>query len=285
MSYVTREALDAFRRTPLLTALSIAMIALSLFVVGLFGIAAYNIKVAIEQVEARVEVVAYLHDDAPADAVQLARGEIARYPEVRTVFLVTREQALERARREMPELDGLFMERGANPLPASFEVNLQPGFRNPEIVNDVASRISEYAFVEEVRFGQEWLEKVFLLRRIAGAAALVLGIGFAAVAALIIGAAIRLAVFARREEIAIMRLVGATDSFIRRPFLLEGLLAGLAGGALALGFTYAIFRAISGRVFALAWIPDVWLVAGVLAGGIVGVIASAISVRRHLREI
>jgi cell division transport system permease protein len=283
--YVLREALDAFRRTPLLTGLSIAMIALSLFVVGLFGLATHNIRVAIEQVEARVEVVAYLRDDAPADAVQRARQEIAGYPEVRQVFLVTREQALERARRELPELEGLFMERAANPLPASFEISLRPGHRNPETVGDIADRIEEYPFVEEVRYGQEWLEKVFLLRRVAGAAALVLGIGFAAVAALMIGAAVRLAVFARREEIAIMRLVGATDSYIRRPFLLEGLIAGLAGGVLALALTFAMYGLLSGRVFELAWIPDAWLIGGVAIGGVLGVIASAVSVRRHLSDI
>jgi cell division transport system permease protein len=285
VGHALREALAAFRRTPLLTSLSIAMIALSLFVVGLFGVVAHNIRVALEEIEARVEVVAYLHDDAGLPAMQLARGEISSFPEVRQVFIVTREQALERARREMPELEGLFMDRAANPLPASLEVGLRPGHRDPATVSDVADRIAAFPFVEEVRYGREWLEKVYLLRRVAGAAALVLGVGFAAIASLIIGAAVRLAVFARREEIAIMRLVGATDHFIRMPFLLEGLMAGLLGGVLALAFTFGMYRLLTGRVFELAWIPDSWILLGIAAGAFLGVLASMVSVRRHLGSV
>lgn len=82
-----------------------------------------------------------------------------------------------------------------------------------------------------------------------------------------------------------MRLVGATDGFIRRPFLLEGLLTGIAGGFLALLGTYLIFRVISDRIFALVWLPDLWLIGGVAAGALLGVLASGFSVHRHLREI
>jgi cell division transport system permease protein len=139
--------------------------------------------------------------------------------------------------------------------------------------------------VEDVRFGQEWLDMVYLLRRIAAAAALVVGGAFALVAALIIGAAIRLAIFARREEIQIMRLVGATNTFIRRPFLLEGLIAGILGGLVALPATYAVFRLLSDSVVDLAWIPDAWVVASVLAGAFFGMMASAVAVHRHLLEI
>src|SRR5690606_42156983 len=94
----------------------------------------------------------------------------------------------------------------------------------------------------EVQYGREWVDKIFLLRRVAGAAAVVVGSAFATVAIVIIGAAIRLAIFARRDEIQIMRLVGATDGYIRRPFLIEGLVAGLLGAALALGLTFGTSR-------------------------------------------
>src|SRR5690606_39672989 len=88
--------------------------------------------------------------------------------------------------------------------------------------------------VEDVTYGQEWLDTVYLLRRVAAVATAVLGSAFAAVAALIIASAIRLAIFARRDEISIMQLVGATDGFIRRPFVLEGMLTGILGALLAL---------------------------------------------------
>ncbi len=285
MPYAIREALAAFRRAPALTGLSAAMIGLSLFIVGLFGIVAFNIRLAIERVESRVEVVAYLRDDAQPNAVELAQKDITAFPEVQRVYYISREEALEAARRELVEFRSVFDDLDVNPLPASFEIRLKPGQRGPEGVKAVAQRVASYPFVEDVRFGSEWLDKVFLLRKVAGAATLLLGGAFAIVAALIIGTAVRLAVFARRDEIAIMRLVGATESFVRRPFVLEGLLTGLLGSALALLATYGLFRLLSGAVFQLEWMPVPWLVVGTLVGAGFGVIASMLAVRRHLREV
>jgi cell division protein FtsX len=102
-------------------------------------------------------------------------------------------------------------------------------------VRAVARRLESYDFVDDVRFGEEWVEKLYRLRTIASAAGIALGLTFALVAVIIIGSTIRMAVLARTNEIHIMRLVGATDGFIRAPFLIEGFLKGLLGGLLALG--------------------------------------------------
>jgi cell division transport system permease protein len=285
MPYALREALAAFQRTPLLTTLSAAMIGLSLFVVGLFGIAAHNIREVIERVESRVEIIAYLRDMAPGAAVDAARAEIGAYPEVQEVFYVSREQALEIAKQELGELRAVFADLETNPLPASLEVRLRPGQRGAESVRAIAERIAGYPFVEDVQYGQDWLDKVFVLRQVAGVATLVLGGAFAIVAALIIGAAIRLAIFARRDEIAIMRLVGATDGFIRSPFLIEGLFTGLLGAGFAVPLTFIVYRLLSDGIFQLEWLPDTWVALGVATGALMGVLASAVAVRRHLREV
>jgi cell division transport system permease protein len=285
MPYALRETVNAFRRSPVLTALSAALIGLSLFVVGLFGIAAHNVRLALDRVEAKVEIVAYLRDDAPPEAVRLAQSEIAAFPETAEVLYISREHALEVARRELGELRAVFADLETNPLPASLEIRLQPGQRGPQAVEAVAGRIAGYPFVEEVGFGREWIDKIFLLRRIAGAAALVLGAVFAAVAALIIGAAVRMSVFARRDEISIMRLVGATNAFVSRPFLLEGLFTGLLGALVALGLTRLVYDLLSRAVFQLEWLPDLWVLAGIGAGILLGGLASAVAVRRHLRAI
>lgn len=285
MPYSLREALDAFRRSPLLAGLSVTMIALSLLVLGLFAIAAFNIRRVLDQVEARVEVVAYLRDDAPFDAVMAALRELEAEPTVREVRYVSREQALEIAKREVPEFQDIFRGLETNPLPASLEIALKPQQRGADAVRAVAQRARQYPFVEDVRFGREWLDKVYLLRRVAGAATLVLGGAFAVVAALIIGAAIRIAVFARRDEISIMRLVGATDGFVRRPFLIEGLITGLAGGILALILTFIAYYVLSRELFQLEWIPDLWVIGILALGASLGSVASAVAVRRHLGEI
>ena len=285
MPYALREALAAFRRAPALTGLSVAMIGLSLFIVGLFGIVAYNIRQTIARVESRVEVVAYLRDDASPNAVALAQHDIEAFPEVQRVYYISRDEALEGARRELVEFRSVFDDLDVNPLPASFEIRLRPNQRGPGGVKAVAERIASYPFVEEVRYGSEWLDKVFLLRRVAGAATGLLGGAFAIVAALIIGTAVRLAIFARKDEIEIMRLVGATEAFVRSPFVLEGLITGLLGAGVAVAASYVLFRMLSGAVLQLEWMPSEWLVLGVILGAFLGVAASALAVRRHLREI
>jgi len=282
MTYSLREALVAFRRAPLLAGVSAAMIALSLFVIGLFGIVAYNIRKVIEGVEARVEVVAYLRDDAsPADVLAL-RHELTGLPAVREVHYVSREEALQVAKDELSEFSAVFGSLESNPLPASLELRLRPNQKGPDVVRAVAQRVAANPAVEEVRYGNEWLDKVFLLRSVAATATGVLGAGFAVVAILIIGAAVRLAIFARREEIAIMQLVGATNWFIRKPFLLEGLITGLLGGSLAALATWLSYNILTSAVFAVVWIPGFWVLCGILAGGALGAVASWIAVRRHL---
>lgn len=285
MPYVLRESLRAFRRAPVLTGLSSMMIALSLFLVGLFGLAAWNVRRVLERVESRVEVIAYLRDDAVPEAVNVAQQDIAAFREVRDVRYISKEHAMLIAREELTEFANVFGGLDTNPLPASLEILLHPNQTGPEAVEAVARRIREYPFVEDVRYGSEWLDKIYLLRRAAGIATLVLGSAFAIVASLIIGAAIRMAIYARREEISIMRLVGATESFVRRPFLLEGLFTGMLGGVLALGGTWLAYQVGSRSLLQIEWLPLEWILIGLAAGGIVGVLASAIAVRRYLVEV
>ena len=285
MLYALREAFAAFRRAPLLTGLSGAMIGLSLFVVGLFGIVAHNIRLVLEQVEERVEVVAYLRDGTTPEDVELITSEISSFPEVATVEYVSKDQALANARSELEEFRTIFGDLDVNPLPASLEVHMRPGMRNANVVRSIAERIRGYEPVEETRFGQEWIDKVFLLRRVAGVATAVLGGAFAVVSILIIGSAVRMAIFARRDEIRIMQLVGATDGFVRRPFVLEGAMTGLIGAALALPALYIVYQLLSGSIIDIVWLPSSWIAVGVVGGALLGFAASALAVRRHVREL
>jgi len=285
LSYALREAVAAIRRAPLLAALAASMVGLALFVVGLFALAAHNLSEALRQVESRVEVVAYLRDDVRNAEVELAHGELSRLPEVEQVLFVSKQEALENARRDLPDLGEVFADLTVNPLPASLEIRLRPGFRTQEAVEGVSALAGAYPFVEDVAYGREWVEKLFALRRVAAATVAVLGTAFAVVAAFIIGTALKIAIFARKDEIYVMRLVGARDGFIRRPFLLEGAMTGLAGGVLAGLLTYISFRMAYAFLFNLAWIPASWILDGIAAGALFGVIASGLSVRRHLREV
>ena len=278
-----RDSFFAFRRAPLLSALSITTIAFSLFAVGLFGLVVLNIRQALEHVEERVEIRAFVADKTPVEQVAVAANEVARYPEVKSVDLVTQEQALERARKELGEFKDVFE---AEFLPASLDVHLKSGFRDPATVHRVADRLKALSFVDDVRFGEEWIAQLYKLRNIAGVAAVALGLAFAAVAVIIIGATIRMAVLARSREISIMRLVGATDGYIRRPFLIEGFVKGILGGALALGLTWLAIHVVSGYLsFQTVFFDERLALFGLAAGAMMGLMGSAFSVGRHLRRV
>ena len=277
-----REALSAFRRAPLLGGLSITSIALSLLILGLFGLSAHNIGVAITDVERRVEVVGYLTEDAIEDQITVAEREIATFPEVEDVRYVSKTEALFNASRDLPEFSDVFSDLEVNPLPASLELRLRPGFRDPENVRAVADRLQGYGFVEDIRFGQGWVERIFALRRIAGGAAIVLGGAFAIAAILLIGTAVRMAILARAEEIEVMQTVGASEGYIQRPFLIEGFITGLLGGLLALGLTRVAYQFTHNGLVRLQWLPDNWIVLGIVIASGLGMLTAGYAVRREL---
>jgi cell division transport system permease protein len=209
-------------------------------------------------------------------------GDIGALPEVARVEYVSPEQALERARKELGEFRDVFE---AGFLPASIDVRLREGFRDPTAVTRIAGRVKEQAIVEDVRYGEEWVQKLYSIRNVATAAGIILGLAFAAVSIIVIGATIRMAVMARSREISIMRLVGATDGFIRRPFLIEGFVKGVLGGAMALLLTYGAAALIS-RYFIRTEFFDVRLaLLGLLGGAVIGVVGSALSVGRQIRRV
>jgi len=262
--------------------LSVVTIAFSLFAFGLFGLAAINIREALEKVEERVEVRGFVAQGTEIESVAAAIKDIGEFPEVARVDYVSEEQALERARREMGEFADVF-ESGV--LPASIEVHLRQGMRTPDNVKSVAERMRTYQFIDDVRYGEEWVEKLYRLRNIATVAGIALGLAFAAVAVIIIGATIRMAVLARAEEISIMRLVGATDMFIRLPFLVDGLVKGTIGGLLALLFIWLAHRTVNEYFLKTVFFDRELVFLGIVGGAVLGVLGSLVSVGRHLRRI
>ena len=282
MRLALREVWTAFRRAPGLGVLSVFTIAFSLFAFGLFGLVAYNTRLALERLEERVEIRAYVTEGTEADAVAAAVGDVRAFPEVASVTYVTPEAALKKARVEMAEFQDVFEPEF---LPASLEVRLRPGMRSPTQVKAVSDRLTAYSFVDDVRYGEEWVQKFYSVRRAATAAGIVLGIAFALAAMIIIGSTIRTSVLARSREIGIMRLVGATDGFIRAPFLIDGLLKGLIGGTLAVALMWLTRAALTATVFEFQFFPTPVLLLGIFVGAVIGLLGSAVSVGRQLKRV
>jgi cell division transport system permease protein len=289
MKLLTREALLSFRRAPLLSVLSVTTIAFSLFTVGLFGLVAVNLREALRGLEERVEIVAFVLRGTPAEAIAVATQDISAFPEVLDVNYVSEEEALERARAELVEFRDAYRDLQVNPLPASIEVRMKEGSRDAASVERVAQRLKGFGFIDDVRYGREWVQKLDYLRNVTGLVGLVIGLAFAAVAVVIIGVTIRLTILQRAREISIMRLVGATNWFIRGPFLLEGALKGLLGGLLSVVLCYAgyiLFRDKSGGTLSgLLFFGPEQMVLIIVFGVLLGLGGSLVSVGRHLRHV
>jgi cell division transport system permease protein len=284
-----REALLSFRRTRTLSILSVTTIAFALFVSGLFGLVALNLRKAIGTIEERVEVVAFVLRGTPSQALAVALEDIAAFPEVLAVKYVSEEEALATAREELVEFQDAYADLEVNPLPPSIEVRLKPGFRDAAHAGDVAERLTGFQFVEDVRFGREWVEELDRIRTLAAVIGLSIGLAFALVSIVIIGITIRITVLHRAREIHIMRLVGATDWFIRGPFLLEGALKGFLGGLLAVILSLLVYLGFRSRGpglgMGLAFFSPLQMLGFVAFGVLLGLFGSLVSVGRHLRKV
>jgi len=282
MRLAWREVFLAFRRSPALALLSVTTIAFSLFAFGLFGLVAINIKSALRAIENRVEIRAFLVPNAKDEDVKELLAAARRLPAVAEVGYVSPDSALERARAELEEFRDV-ME--GTMLPASVELRLKEGARDPETMKQISSRLQTYPVVEEVRYGREWVEKLYRVRTVVGVAGTGLGLVFALVAIIIIGATIRMAILARTKEIEIMRLVGATNGYVRLPYLMDGVLKGVAGGLIALLLAWAANRVVSRSFMETEFFTTQQMLLGILAGAVIGLLGSWLSVGRHLRRV
>lgn len=284
-----REALRTFRRTPLLSVLSVASIGFSLFTIGLFALVALNFRQSLQTLAERVEVVAFVLRGTPTETITAASGDVQAFPEVLEVRYVSEELALARARQELVEFKEAYRDLEANPLPASLEVRLKPEFRDAKNAQAVAERLRAFPFVDDVRYGRDWVQRLDRLRNLAALVGLIIGLAFAVVAVVIIGVTIRITVLQRATEISIMRLVGATNRYIRGPFLLEGALKGVLGGILAVlmcWVMYSIFRRSASEVAGgLVFFGGTAVMIGLLFGTAIGLLGSLLSVGRHLRNV
>jgi len=281
MRLALREVYLTFTRAPLMAMLGVTTIAFSLFAFGLFGLVAINIKSALLEIEDRVEIRAFLIDGAKDAQVEELMQGIKKIPQVADVGYVSPDSALQRARVELEEFRDVM---DAAMLPGSVELRLKEGARDPGTVQMISRRLQTYPVVEEVRYGREWVEKLYRIRNIAGITGSVLGSVFALVAIIIIGSTIRMAILARAEEIEIMRLVGATNHFVRLPYLIDGTLKGLAGGAIAAALAWTAVQLVSKHLMAAQFFAAEQVMLGIAAGGVLGLVGSWLSVGRHLRR-
>lgn len=287
--YFIAEVFRSLRRNTWMTFASIGTVTVSLFVLGVFLILVLNMNRLAGMLESQVQISVYLEDHLTDREKRQLEYDITSLQGIDTVKYVDRDEAKTRLQERLGDqkylLDALSDD---NPLPDAFEVTVT----TPAVVESAASAISAMSGVEEAKYGQDVIEHLFDITRLMRIFGLVLMLLLGAATLFIIANTIRLTVFARRKEIAIMKYVGATDWFIRWPFLLEGIVLGCFGGIIAAVALRSFYAAMAAQIYStLAFFPLLpqypfmnYVTLAILGSGIViGAIGSLISLKRFLR--
>ena len=287
--YFVREAIFSIKRNRLMSIASISTVTISLLILGIFAIMIINMNNLANILESQVQVTAYIKEGVKQEEKDTLNEQIRAIDGVTKVDFISKEEALERFAQRLGEQKELLESLGDNnPLPDAFEIHVD----TPERVKVVVDKIKTIDYIEETRFGQEVIEQLFSLTRILRVGGIILIIFLALATLFIISNTIRITVFSRRKEVNIMKYVGATDGFIRWPFLLEGMLLGLIGSVIAvllLGWVYSII--VTQVHSSLAFLPMVprWPMLGyatvflLFIGTGIGALGSSISLRKFLK--
>ena len=287
--YFVKETYKSIRRNGFMSFASISTVAVSLLVLGMFLLVFMNTNNLAQYLESQVQVSVYMQDSANASELEQVQAKLKKMPGVVKVTAINKEQALARFKERLGAQEQLLNSLGKdNPFPNSFEVQVD----SAERIKALTPQISQLPKVETAKFGQEVVEHLFQLSRIIRFGGIVLVFFLAMATLFIISNTIRLTVFARRKEVIIMKYVGATDWFIRWPFILEGMTLGFFGAVLASLCLNSIYSALLERIHAtLAFLPllpaspllgyvTLFLMA---AGTGIGALGSYISLRKFLQ--
>ena len=289
--YFIKEVYTSFKRNIWMTLASIFTVVLSLFILGFFSIVILNLNKMADTLESQVQISVYLKDDLSQEEIDETKETLSKIEGLQDIKFTTREEAMENFKERLGDqqflLDAL---DDTNPLPDSFSLTVT----SPQQVKTIADTVVALDSVESASYSQDIINHLFNLThliRLIGVALIILLTG---AAIFIISNTIRLTVFARRKEIAIMKYVGATDWFIRWPFLLEGICLGFIGGGLATIFLYIVYNQVTQEIYeAMAFFPlipqhpfiNYISLAILVAGIIIGALGSTISLKRFLKSL
>ncbi len=287
--YFIRETYKSIRRNGFMSFASISTVAVSLLVLGLFLLMFLNTNNLAKYLESQVQISVYMDDSATAEELAAVKEKLTGLPGVKEVKAINKEQAMERFRERLGDQEQLLNALGKdNPFPYSFEVHVD----SPERIRQITPQIGSLPKVETAKFGQEVVEHLFQLTSILRIGGILLVIFLSMATLFIISNTIRLTVFARRKEVIIMKYVGATDWFIRWPFMLEGMTLGFFGAVIASVIINSTYSALLERIHAtLAFLPLlpsspllVYITLFLLIAGTgIGALGSFISLRKFLR--
>lgn len=286
--YYIKETFTSLKRNSLMSIASISTVALSILVLGMFLTMVLNVNNLASHLENQVQVTIYMDDSASQEQLKQMEKVLRSTEGIVKVIPRTKEEALGEFKKRLGEQQKLLAALGEdNPFPASFEIQVDQPERIPQLV----AQVQQMPGVETAKFGQEVVERLFQLTRVLRLGGILLIVLLAIATLFIISNTIRITVFARRREVNIMKYVGATDWFIRWPFLLEGMLMGFVGAVIASVILFQGYNAIQAKIYGtLTFFPMLpsWPTMGYLSAGLIcvgtliGALGSSISLRKFL---
>lgn len=292
-SYYVKEAAIGIWRNRLMSLASVIVVILTLLILGAFTLINLNIQAISDGIKDQVEIVAYLKEEVDSEpSLTQLRAQLLALDGVQQVTFVSKDDALERLRERLGDQAGIIAGLERNPLPASFEIRPQ----DAEVTSVLADKIARLSGVESVDYGQQIVEQLLSFSRGIQIFGYIVIAFLGVVSLFLISNTIKLTVYSRRRQIGIMKYVGATDWFIRWPFIMEGIFLGLLGALITYlllfyGYTFLYFRSST-------WLYQNFLsvqmvvpeVAGkellrflFIFGAGIGAVGSAVSVRRFLK--
>jgi len=289
MGFYLREALLSFKRNSLMCIAAVISITTVFIIIGIFLLISLNFNLFLKNLESQLEIIVYLKDNISTVDLNNLKNSLTSVEGVKEVKYVSKEEALQRLLGDLGDQKDIFSVLEENPLPASFEIKVS----NPKMIEQIAGHVEKYKNIEEVEYGRGIVERLMNFTnifRVAGISILMMLI-FASI--LIISNIIKITVYARREEIEIMSLVGATRWFIKWPFILEGFLQGIISAILSILILYKIYFVVIEKIHQTTpFLPVIWdkkelvFIGLVLIalGSLVGFLGSMFSVGKYISE-
>ncbi len=295
LRYFIARAIANIRQNIFVNAVTVGTITLALLIASLFLLLVVNLENAADTWSERVQVTVYFDKDITPQEQTEIKNRIQALPATDKVSWVGREEAYKRFKNRLKGQETLL--EGVRPdlLPASFEISLKKDSRSNEAVDAYVSRLKGIVGNAEIQYGQEWVRRfnTFLsfMRLVGG----LVGLFLLLAVIFIVANTIRLTIYARRDELEVMSIVGATRFFIKMPFLVEGFIQGLCGGVIAILLLMAVyflflhnagnFLTFNPAVSGLSFLPPEYIAGVIVSGAILGFIGSLTSLRRFMSDL
>jgi cell division transport system permease protein len=287
IAYFVKKGFQLIRQNIYINIMAMGTVALSFLIFSVFFLVFQNLNSLLDLWEKRVQIIAYLADDLGENATQEIRRTLVNMSQVETVRFVSKEEAMATLKKNLGDQDQILEGFSADVLPASFEIQLERAYRSVEATRNVVSLLKKIDGISDIQYGQQWIERFSVFIGIYRFSTIMLGLLLSMAIAFIVSSAIKLSIYSRRDELEIMKLVGANSSFVKIPFYIEGGFQGILGSFVSLVILlllYVLFLSeLSDRLrfynlfFKIHFLTPKAILSIILGGGALGFLGSFFS--------